>query len=64
MKRLLPALAVAVVARLALHALFLPAFEGPDEPQHLARIRDFEVRPPAEAFAGTLTDLYMPKKKK
>jgi hypothetical protein len=55
-KRLLPALAVAVVARLALHALFLPAFEGADEPQHLARIRDFAVRPLAEAFAGRSVD--------
>jgi len=56
MKRLLPALALAVVARMAFHALSLPAFEGPDEPQHLARVRDFSERPIAEAFAGRTVD--------
>ena len=55
-RRLLPALAVAVVARMAFHALFVPAFEGADEPQHLARIRDFSERPLAEAFAGRSVD--------
>ena len=45
-------LAVAVVLRMAFHAVSLPAFEGPDEPQHLARIWDFARRPLAEAFAG------------
>lgn len=52
MKRLLPALAVAVVARMVFHALFLPAFEGPDEPHHLARIVAFAEEAPAAAFAG------------
>src|SRR5258707_268421 len=56
MKRLVPALAIAVVARMAFHAIFLPAFEGPDEPQHLARMRDFAERPLADAFAGRLVD--------
>jgi hypothetical protein len=56
-KRRLPALlAVAVVARMAFHALYLPAFEGPDEPQHLARVLDFARLPLAEAFAGRRVD--------
>jgi hypothetical protein len=50
--RILPALAVAVVARMALHALFLPAYEGPDEPHHLARILAFANGSLATAFAG------------
>jgi hypothetical protein len=45
-----------VVARLAFHAVFLPAFAAPDEPQHLARIRDFAARPLSEAFAGRSVD--------
>ncbi len=49
-------LAALAVARLAFHAAFLPAFAGPDEPQHLARIRDFAARPLSEAFAGRLVD--------
>ena len=56
MRRFLAGLAVLVVARLALHAVFLPAFAAPDEPQHLARIRDFASRPPGEAFAGRFVD--------
>jgi hypothetical protein len=46
------ALAVAVVLRMAVHALFLPAFEGPDEPYHLARALAFASAPLARAFAG------------
>ena len=53
MKRLPAALAVAVVARMAFHAVFLPAFEGPDEPQHLARVRDFALRTLPEAIRRT-----------
>jgi hypothetical protein len=55
-KRLLPVLAVLVVARMAFHAVFLPAFAAPDEPQHLARVRDFASRPLREAFAGRVVD--------
>jgi hypothetical protein len=35
------------------HALFVPAFEGPDEPFHLARVLAFAREPLAEAFAGS-----------
>lgn len=56
MRRLIPALAVAAVARMAFHAVFLPAFAGADEPQHLARIRDFAGGPLREAFAGRSVD--------
>jgi hypothetical protein len=52
MRRLVPALAVLVVARMAFHALWLPAFEGPDEPHHLGRIVGFASEPFTEAFAG------------
>lgn len=38
---LLRALRWVVVAKLALHALFLPLYDGPDEPFHLARARAF-----------------------
>src|SRR5262249_39488398 len=50
MRRLVPALAVAVVAGMAFHALFLPAFEGPDEPHHLARILAFARGPLAAGW--------------
>jgi hypothetical protein len=56
MKRLLAALAVGVVARMAFHALFLPAFEGPDEPHHLARAVAFARGPLREAFLGSGVD--------
>ena len=36
--RLLAALAVAVVLRLGFHAVFVPAWEGPDEPMHASRV--------------------------
>jgi hypothetical protein len=54
--RSLAALACLVVARLAFHALYLPAFEGPDEPQHLARALDYARRPWRAAFAGARVD--------
>ena len=54
MKRLPGALAVAVVARMAFHAVFLPAFEGPDEPYHLARVLAFARGPLPKAFAGAV----------
>jgi hypothetical protein len=52
MKRLVPALALLVVARMTFHALWLPAFEGSDEPHHLGRIVAFAREPFPEAFAG------------
>jgi Glycosyltransferase family 87 len=52
MRRLLLPLAIAVILRMAFQALFVPAFEGADEPQHLARILDFAARPFREAFEG------------
>lgn len=56
MRRLTGFLAAAVVVRMAFHALALPAFEGPDEPQHLARTLDFARRPFSEAFQGKWVD--------
>ncbi|HEY4229080.1 MAG TPA: DUF2142 domain-containing protein [Thermoanaerobaculia bacterium] len=52
MRRLAAVLAAAVVARMTFHALFVPAFEGPDEPYHLARALAFASGPPSRAFAG------------
>ncbi|HEY1250929.1 MAG TPA: hypothetical protein VGH97_07040 [Thermoanaerobaculia bacterium] len=52
MRRLSALLAAAVVARMAFHAVFVPAFEGPDEPFHLARALAFATRPWPDAFAG------------
>ncbi len=52
LRRLEAILAAAVVARMAFHALFLPAFEGPDEPFHLARALAFATEPLPRAFAG------------
>lgn len=45
-----------VVVRLVLQALFVPSFEGPDEPYHLARIAAFADRPFGAAFRGVPTD--------
>ena len=45
-----------VILRLALHAMFLPAFEGPDEPFHLARARAFASVGSTEAWAGMEVD--------
>lgn len=52
MGRAAAVLAAAVVARMTFHALFVPAFEGPDEPYHLARALAFANRPWPDAFAG------------
>jgi hypothetical protein len=52
MKRIVSALAILVVARMVFHALWLPAFEGPDEPHHLGRVFAFASEPFAQAFAG------------
>jgi hypothetical protein len=52
LRRLAAVLAAAVVARMAFHAVFVPAFEGPDEPFHLARVLAFAGGPLDRAFAG------------
>lgn len=52
----IPALRVLVLARLAVHALFVPVFEGPDEPFHLARARLFSAAPLAVAMDGSIVD--------
>ena len=45
-------LALLVVLRFAFHAIFVPAFEGPDEPAHLARVWSFAEEPFAVALRG------------
>jgi hypothetical protein len=45
-------LSLLLVARFAAHALFVPAFEGPDETFHLARVVDFADHPLLEALKG------------
>ena len=52
MKRLPALLAFAVVLRMTFHAVFLPAFEGPDEPYHLARAMAFGTGPLRQALSG------------
>jgi hypothetical protein len=52
----LPALRTSVLLLCALHALFSPVYEGPDEPFHLARARQFVRAPLAEAVAGRDVD--------
>jgi hypothetical protein len=55
--RLTIGLVVALVAaRLVFHALYVPAFEGPDEPFHLARTTAFLDQPLQEALAGSTVD--------
>ena len=49
-------LTAVTLLRVLTHALFLPAFEGPDEPYHLARSGSFADRPFTEAFRGVPTD--------
>jgi hypothetical protein len=46
------ALLILLAIRLVLHALFVPAYEGPDETAHLSRIVDYADHPLAEAFRG------------
>lgn len=50
------ALRAAVFLLCALHAIFSPVYEGPDEPFHLARARQFVGAPLAEALAGEEVD--------
>ena len=45
-------LAVGVVLRFAFHALFVPPYEGPDEPAHLGRVWSFAEEPLAIALRG------------
>jgi hypothetical protein len=54
--RALLALAVLAIGRLAFHAVFLPAYEGPDEPHHLGRIAAFADHPFRRALAGVPLD--------
>lgn len=54
--RLLAGLRVLVLLRFALHALFLPVYEGPDEPFHLGRARLVADRPLTEAIRGESVD--------
>lgn len=49
-------LRAAVLLLCLLHALFNPVYEGPDEPFHLARARQFARAPLAEALAGQVVD--------
>lgn len=53
MRRLRAWLAAAVILRLAFHVVFVPAFEGPDEPHHLARVQAFASGPFGDAFRGS-----------
>lgn len=50
--KILFALALVVVAKYALHSLFVPAYDGPDEPFHLARALAFSRDPFIAAFHG------------
>ena len=50
--RLLFALGAIVVAKLTLHSLFVPAYDGPDEPFHLARVLAFSRGPFMAALRG------------
>jgi hypothetical protein len=52
----LPLLSLLLLARFVAHALFVPAFEGPDETFHLARVFDFADHPLLEAFKGGEVD--------
>src|SRR5258708_5321210 len=54
--RALLALAVLAIGRLVFHAVFLPAYEGRDEPHHLGRIAAFADHPFREALAGAPLD--------
>ncbi len=53
---LLLGLGTLVLLRLALHALFNPVYEGPDEPFHLARARQVVERPFADVLRGDRVD--------
>jgi len=55
-RRLLLGLRTLVLLRLAVHALFNPVYEGPDEPFHLARARQVVDRPVAEVMRGGSVD--------
>lgn len=46
----------AVICRLLFHALFLPMFEGPDEPYHLARAANFADSGLRRGLQGTELD--------
>lgn len=44
------------MTQLTFHAFFSPVYEGPDEPFHLARARQFAQAPLAQALAGEVVD--------
>jgi len=50
------ALVILAIVRLTFHALFLPAYEGPDEPHHLGRIVAFADGPFRAALTGAPLD--------
>lgn len=52
--RLLVALGAIVVARFVLHVFFVPAYDGPDEPFHLARVLAFSRGPFEAALRGAV----------
>ena len=52
----LTVLTIVAIARMAFHAFFLPAYEGPDEPHHLGRIAAFADAPVSTAFVGIPLD--------
>ena len=53
---IIPALTLLAIARLAFHAIFLPAYEGPDEPHHLGRVVASAREPFVIAFRGIPLD--------
>src|SRR5258706_10517530 len=50
------AIALLLILRVATHALFVPAYEGPDETFHLGRVARFADLPLDEAFKDGLLD--------
>ena len=54
--RIAGALRALVVLRFCFHALFLPVFEGPDEPFHLARVRQVLTNNLGAALNGSTVD--------
>jgi hypothetical protein len=50
------ALAALVALRFLFHVVFIPVFEGPDEPFHLARARAFAMHPATSWFRGSSLD--------
>jgi len=55
-KQLVLILIIFVASKFTFQALFVPAYEGPDEPLHLARVVAFADRPLRVAFDGEPVD--------